>query len=214
MDIFLYDWVSFFIVGIATMLLLGELLVNARGLFAIFGMSFITLYFLAYLDPSMFFIMAIIYFVGIILIFIDGQFVNDGALAAIGGFLMIISVGFSSPNWVVGLYAIIGVVIGAVTSVIWLKILPKRRMWSEIALLDQLTDEEGYSSLNNSYKELVGKKGMALTDMRPVGTIKINDSHYSAISDGQWISNGKPVIVQQVDGTKILVKEVVQQITK
>ena len=45
--------------------------------------------------------MMILYFLGILLIFIDGEFVNDGTLAGIGIILMIISVGVSSPNWAI-----------------------------------------------------------------------------------------------------------------
>ncbi|WP_440895860.1 NfeD family protein [Amphibacillus sp. Q70] len=205
MDIFTMDWLSFFIVGIGTMLLVGELLVKAKGIFAFLGVSLITLYFYAYLDPSMFFIMAIIYFLGIILIFIDGELINDGTLAGIGAILMIVSVGLSSPNWIVGLYAIIGVVIGAACSFLWLKMLPRRNMWTKIPLIDRLTDDQGYSSINTDYHQLVGQKGIALTNLRPVGTIKINQNEYSAISNGYWIQQNAEIIVKQVDGTRILV---------
>lgn len=198
-------WVSFLFIGFGTMFLLGELLVKAKGLFAILGISLITLYFYAYLDPSMIITMMILYFLGILLIFIDGEFVNDGTLAGIGIILMIISVGVSSPNWVIGLYAIIGVVIGAASSLLWLKVLPKRNMWTKIALLDRLTDEQGYTTMNTDYKELVGKTGVTLSNLRPVGTVKIGETHYSAQSDGYWIEKGTEIVVKQVDGTRILV---------
>lgn len=208
MDIFAFDWISFFIVGIGTMLLVGELLVNTKGIFGILGFISITLYFYAYLDPSMFWIMVVIYFIGIILIFIDGQFVNDGALAAVGAVLMLISVGVSSPNWVVGLYAIIGVIIGGACSFLWLKVLPRRNMWSKIALLDRLTDDHGYSSMNIDYRKLINQKGVALTNLRPIGTVKIDGIEYSAISNGFWIEKNTEIIVKQVDGTRILVEPV------
>lgn len=205
LDIFTLNWISFFIIGLGTMLLIGELLVRARGLFALVGLSLVTLYFYAYLDTSMIITMAILYFLGIILIFIDGEFVNDGTLAGIGVILMIISVGISAPNWVAGLYAIIGVIIGAACSLIWLKILPKRKMWTKIALLDRLTDEQGYSSMNADHQSLVGQTGTALSSLRPVGTIKIAENNYSAISNGYWIEKGTEVVVKEVDGTRILV---------
>ena len=205
MDIFTLNWFSFFIIGLGTMLLIGELLVRARGLFALVGLSLVTLYFYAYLDTSMIITMAILYFLGIIFIFIDGEFVNDGTLAGIGVILMIVSVGVSAPNWVAGLYAIIGVVIGAASSLVWLKFLPKRKMWTKIALLDRLTDEQGYSSMNADHQSLVGQTGTALSSLRPVGTIKIAENHYSAISNGYWIEKGTEVVVKEVDGTRILV---------
>lgn len=208
MNLLSLDWISFFIVGIGTMLLIGELLVKAKGIFGILGFLSITFYFYAYLDSSMFLTMVILYFAGLILIFVDGEFVNDGTLASIGVILMLISVGVSSPNWVVGLYAIIGVVIGGACSFLWLKVLPRRNMWSKIALLDRLTDDHGYSSINADYRKLIDQKGKALTNLRPIGTIKIDEIEYSAISNGFWIEKNTEIIVKQVDGTRILVDPV------
>lgn len=208
MGLFSLDWISLFLVGIGTMLMVGELLVKAKGIFGITGFITLTIYFYAYLEPSMFWTMIIIYFLGVILIFIDGEFINDGILAGIGVILMIVSVGLTSPNWVSGLYAIIGIFIGGACSFLWLKVLPKRNMWSKIALLDRLTDDQGYSSVSNDYRNLVDQTGIAVTNLRPIGTIKINDEHYSAISNGYWIEKYTEVIVKQVDGTRILVDPV------
>ncbi|SEN55364.1 hypothetical protein SAMN04488134_101345 [Amphibacillus marinus] len=210
LDIFAFDWISFFIVGLATMFLVGELLVNTKGAFALLGFGLITLYFTAYLDTSMFLIMVGVYFLGILLIFVDGEFLNDGILAGIGALLMIVSVGLSSPNWRIGAYAIIGVVVGAACSLVWLKLLPKRNLWSKITLHDQLTDDEGYSSMNASYKGLIGERGVTLTDMRPIGTIRINKVDYSAISNGHWIKKDTNIIVRKVDGTRILVDPITE----
>nr|WP_182200579.1 NfeD family protein [Paraliobacillus salinarum] len=201
------SWISFVIVGLGTLFLVGELLVNMRGLSAILGFGFISIYFLNYLEPNMFFIMLIIYLTGILLIIIDGKLINDGTLATIGVICMVLSVGLSSPNWTAGLFAVSGVFVGGVSSLFFLKVFKKRKMWGKLALLDQLTEEKGYSTMNRSYKALVGETGNTLTDMRPVGTIRVKDTDYSAVSNGQWIEKGTPIIVKQVDGTRILVEK-------
>ncbi|WP_369403368.1 nodulation protein NfeD [Gracilibacillus boraciitolerans] len=154
------DWMSFVIVGFATLFLIGgELLVNAKGIFSILGIGFITIYFSSFLEPGMFFIMIIIYFVGILLMIIDGKIINDGTLAIIGLVCMIASVGFAAPNWTAGLYAVIGILLGAMASFVFLKVFKKRQMWTKMTLFDQLTDDAGYSSINQTYKELLGKQG-------------------------------------------------------
>ncbi|UOQ47436.1 nodulation protein NfeD [Gracilibacillus caseinilyticus] len=201
------DWMSFVVVGLATLFLIGELLVNAKGIFSLLGIGFISIYFASYLDPAMFFVMLVIYFVGIIFILIDGKVLNDGTLAVIGLVCMIVSVGFTAPNWISGLYAVIGVFIGGIASFGFLKVFPKRKMWTKITLFDQLTEEAGYSSMNSTHQSLVGKQGLTTTDMRPIGTILIEDTEYSAISQGKWISKQTEVEVVKVDGTKILVQE-------
>ncbi|GAB2573260.1 NfeD family protein [Gracilibacillus alcaliphilus] len=202
------DWVSLLVVGFATLFLIGELLVNARGVFAILGLGFITIYFSSFLDLNMFFIMILIYLFGLMLIMIDGKILNDGTLAVIGLVCMLVSVGFAAPNWVAGLYAVIGLFIGAFASLGFLKVFKKRQMWTKITLFDQLSEEAGYSSLNQSYRELVGKTGKTITDMRPSGTVLIEDIEYSAVTQGKWITKDTDITVVQVDGTRILVKEV------
>ncbi|WP_028783229.1 NfeD family protein [Thalassobacillus devorans] len=205
MGILQNDWVSFLITFFGTLFLIGELLVNARGLFGLVGLGFITVYFYSFLSPSMFIVMMLIYLIGLILIVIDGKLINDGTLATIGAACMIVAVGFSSPNWVAGLYGVIGVVLGGASSLFFLKAFKRRDMWSKITLIDQLSTEAGYNTMNEQYKSLVNEEGVAQTDMRPVGTVQINGKDYSAVTNGQWIYRGSTIIVEAVDGTKILV---------
>ncbi|WLR46251.1 NfeD family protein [Halobacillus litoralis] len=204
---FTYDWIALFITFLGTMFLIGELLVNMRGVFAIIGFGFITVYFSGYLETEMFIVMMLVYFLGIILMIIDGKLLNDGTLATIGAVTMIIAVGFSAPNWVAGLYSVIGVILGGAASLLFLKVFKHRKMWSKMALNDQMSSEMGYNSMNEKYQYLLEQQGEALTDMRPVGTVKIEEEEYSAVSNGQWITRGDHIKVVKVDGTKILVKK-------
>ncbi|SDK54366.1 NfeD family protein [Sediminibacillus albus] len=207
MEGFSADWICFIITGLGTLFLFGELLINMRGLFGLLGLGFITVYFLSYLAPGAFIAMLVIYLVGLLLIIIDGKLLNDGTLATIGAVCMILSIGLSSPNWTAGLYGIIGVIVGGFCSLFFLKVFKRRDMWTKLALADQLTGDKGYNSMNQTYEMLLGRQGLTLTDMRPVGTIKIGESEYSAVTNGQWIERNTPVQVIQVDGTKILVSK-------
>ncbi len=201
-------WLALLITGFGTMFLFGELLVNMRGIFGVIGLAFITLYFMSYLSVTMFFVMIVIYLVSLTLIIIDGKVINDGSLATLGGVMMLFTVGISAPDWVTGLYGVCGVLLGTFGSLLFLKVFPKRQMWSKIALVDQLSSEQGYNSLNESYRYLKGKQGKTMTDLRPVGTIKIEEQEFSAVSNGHWIQKGETIEVVSVDGTKILVKKV------
>lgn len=201
-------WIAIVLTGLGTMFLFGELLVNMKGIFGVIGFAFITIYFMSYLSISMFFVMLVVYIISLTLIILDGKVINDGSLATIGGVLMLITVGISAPDWVTGMYGVSGVLLGSFGSLLFLKVFPKREMWSKIALTDQLSSEEGYNSMNESYRHLQGERGITLTDLRPVGTISIHDKEYSAVSNGYWIQKGESVEVVSVDGTKILVKMV------
>lgn len=207
MEVLSADWVALVVTGLGTLFLFGELLVNMKGFFGLLGFGFITVYFLSVVEPSMVFIMMLIYFIGLVLVIIDGKLLNDGTLAVIGTVCMILSVGLSAPNWIAGSYAILGVLIGALSSFFFLKVFKRRNMWTKMALMDRLTADKGYSTMNVTYEELVDQEGVTLTDMRPVGTIRIRGQEYSAISNGQWMKKGSNIKVIHVDGTKILVSK-------
>jgi membrane-bound ClpP family serine protease len=206
--IFDYEWIGIIITFLGTLFLIGEVLVNMRGLFALLGIGFISVYFGAYAETESVILMLIIYFVGLVLIIIDGKVVNDGTLATIGLVAMLTAVGVAAPNLTSALFSIIGVVLGAASSFFFLKVFKRRDMWTKIALKDQLSKEAGYNSMNMEYEKLVGEIGETMNDLRPVGTVKINEKHYSAQSDGRWIEKGSKVKVVKVDGTKIQVEEV------
>lgn len=204
-QLFQTDWIAFFITGLGTLFLIGEMLVNMRGVFALLGIGFISVYFAVYQDTSTLLLMLIMYFVGILLIVIDGKVVNDGTLAIIGVVTMLAAVALAADTVASGLYAVIGVLLGGGGALFFPKVFKSRNLWSKITLKDRLTTEDGYSTMNQEYIKLVGERGITLTDLRPIGTIEINGREYSAISNGQWINRGKTVKVVQVDGTRILV---------
>lgn len=206
-----FDWFALILVGIGTMFLIGEILVNMRGIFGILGILSIALYFYFYLtDLSTFILMFIIYLVGLLLVLIDGKLISDGTLAMFGIVAMLISVALTAPTFTAGLYAVIGLVVGIAISFTFLKFLPRRNMWSKITLKDRLTKEAGYSSLSEEYASLLGKKGITKTDLRPVGTVIISGKEYSVISNAEWIHKETEVEVVEVDGTKILVKKITE----
>lgn len=112
MAIFDYEWIGLIITFFGTLFLIGEVLVNMRGFFALLGVGFISVYFGAYAGTDSVILMLIIYFVGLVLIVIDGKIVNDGTLATIGLVTMLTAVGVAAPDLTTALYAIIGVIIG------------------------------------------------------------------------------------------------------
>lgn len=208
MDIFMYSWIGFIITGLGTLFLIGEMLVNMRGFFALLGIAFMTVYFSAYLESGQLMLILVIYVVGLLLVIIDGKLVNDGTLATLGLASMLTAVALAAPDLYTGLYAVLGVLIGGGASFLFLKVFKQRQMWTKLALKDRLTKEAGYSSMNKEYESLIDKRGVTLNNLRPVGTIRIDQKDYSAVSNAQWISKDSEIRVVQVDGTRILVEKV------
>ncbi|BAC13890.1 NfeD family protein [Oceanobacillus iheyensis] len=208
MDLFDVQWIGFLALFLGTLFLLGEVLVNMRGIFGLLGIGFISVYFTAYLDTDSVLLIVIVYFIGLLLIIIDGKIVNDGTLATLGLGTMIAAVALPQPNLASGLYAVIALLFGTGLSLVFLKVFKRRKMWTKLALMDQLTKEAGYSSLSKEYEDLLETEGEALTDFRPSGTVEINKKHYSAVTGGQWLEKGSKVKVVEVDGTKIRIEKI------
>ncbi|MDQ0340401.1 membrane-bound ClpP family serine protease [Caldalkalibacillus uzonensis] len=199
---------GFMIVLLGTLLLFAEVLVRGRMIFGLLGLAAISLYFMAHMQEGQMLWMGILYLAGIMLVMIDGKFIGDGTLAAIGLILMLVALAWPSPSILYGVGVAVAFVIGASCSLLFLKFFPRRQVWSKLTLKDSLSSERGYNSLNEGYKQLLGKEGVAQTDFRPTGTIKIEGRLYSATTEGMWVKRGTRLRVTKVSGTHILVQEI------
>lgn len=200
--------VGFIVIFLGTLFLFGELLVKARGLFALLGIGMTAMYFLHHLNGDAGFWVLILYIVGIVLIILDGKLFSDGTVGLIGVILMIVGLAIPAPSIIYGVLVGMGFILGALSSLFFLKVFTRRQMWSKLTFKDRLTSDRGYNSINDSYKELVGKKGKTMNAFRPTGTVNIDGQPYSATSGGQWIEANAEVEVASVDGTRILVTRI------
>ncbi|MBM0064350.1 NfeD family protein [Alkalicoccobacillus gibsonii] len=202
--------IGFIVIFLGTLFLFGELLVKARGLFALLGVGLTAAYFLYHLTGDAGFWVVILYLIGIALIILDGKLFSDGTVGLIGVILMVVGLAIPAPNLVYGILVGMAFILGALSSLFFLKVFTRRQMWAKLTFKDRLTSDRGYNSINESYKDLVGKKGKTLSSLRPTGTIVIESQPYSATSGGQWIEQEKEIEVLSVDGTRILVAKVEQ----
>ena len=202
--------VGFIVIFLGTLFLFGELLVKARGLFALLGVGMTATYFFHHLTGDTGFWVVILYLIGIVLIILDGKLFSDGTVALIGVILMVVGLAIPAPTLVYGILVGMAFILGALSSLFFIKVFTRRQMWSKLTFKDRLTSERGYNSINMEYKELVGKKGKTMNSLRPTGTVNIEGQPYSATSGGQWIEAEQEVEVTSVDGTRILVSRAVE----
>ncbi len=208
MDILQSPSVGFLVLLFGTLFLAGEILVRTRGILGIIGLALVSIFFSYHLSGDMISWIVLLYVAGLLFVIIDGKFINDGTLAVIGLLLMMVSVILPAPSLIYGALSAFGLIIGAALSPLLLKIFPSRKMWSKMTLLDRLTSEAGYNSVNSSHLLLVGERGKAITPFRPVGNIEIDGKTYSAVSVGEWIDSGSSIIVVKVEGTRIVIQKV------
>ena len=88
---------------------------------------------------------------------------------------------------------------------VMLYLLSKGKFLSPIILEEEQKSTEGYLS-SSDLKYLLGKKGVAMTDLRPTGVGQIDGINFDVISEGNYISAGEPVEIIKVEGSKLIVR--------
>lgn len=185
-----------------------ELFVPGFGFPGILGIASIVTYFAGQYVAGFAGVEHILMFVaGIVLLVIEifvPSFGIFAVLGIIGLFSGIILAAYDTGDAIRSL--LIALVCSIIVIVVIAKIFQKRGVWNKFILSDQLTTEEGYIP-HTSKDELLGKKGVAVTPLRPSGTAMIEDERVDVVTNGEYIQAGVPVIVQKVEGTRVVVRK-------
>ncbi|MDA8354536.1 MAG: nodulation protein NfeD [Firmicutes bacterium] len=198
-------WLAGLMVFLAGMLLVTEFLVQARGLAGIGGAALLSVYAISQ-TPGLHGWSVGLLLIGVLLLLLDGKLIQDGTLSALGLILMLVGLVLPTGDFLTGSLVAVMWILGLFSGLFSLKILPRRKLWDRLVLKQSLTSDTGYRSVNEQTLELVGRKGRAVSHLRPSGTIELDGERYSGISDGVWIEKGTPIRVVSVDGTRILVE--------
>lgn len=151
---------------------------------------------------------------GLVLLLAEVFFVPGvGVLAALGGAAILGSLVLSLlgrfPTWtdVLNAGGIVATALLIVAAVFYglVRHLPHSRRLSGVFLRDATGRELGYVSAARR-DELVGKLGVALTDLRPSGTVLVEDERIDAVSEGPWIEDGTRVRVLRAEGYRHVVR--------
>jgi membrane-bound serine protease (ClpP class) len=80
-------------------------------------------------------------------------------------------------------------------------------LFQKIILKDSTNTEKGYVSSKNR-TDLIGKRGYALTMLRPSGTAMIDKERVDVVTEGSFIAANKPIIVVKTEGVRVVVREI------
>lgn len=95
----------------------------------------------------------------------------------------------------------LGMVILGGGFLLFLKFLPQTPIFSHLGLSTRMDK----TSIKD-YSYLLGKKGKAITPIRPVGKAKIGEEIVDVVSEGEFLEKGREVEVIQVEGVRIVVR--------
>ena len=146
--------------------------------------------------------------VGYSLLFVE-LFMPGGILGIMGGMLVlagVIGAGYTY-GMEVGLPLGLGCSVGGIILfILWLRYFPSSRMGRQFSLAKTIGKEDGYTAQNLTDSSLVGKTGIAVTELRPSGAVQVGDRRLDVLSDGGFVSKDTRVVVVAVDSNRIVVR--------
>lgn len=80
-------------------------------------------------------------------------------------------------------------------------------MLDELVLDERQQNRDGYTSVIDKSKFL-GAVGVCVTDLRPAGTITIDGEPVDVVADGSFVKQGASVKVINVDGSRVMVRQI------
>jgi len=160
----------------------------------------------------------LMFLVGLGLILVEVFIIPGFGIAGISGILLIIASLFLA---LVGAdpfidmravsMAIIQLTVALVLSIILIillaKFLPGTAIFKKFVLSVEEKSEEGFVS-HTTTEDMVGKKGNALTDLRPAGTAEIDGKRVDVVTDSEFIEKGSKIEVVEVEGIRVVVREI------
>ena len=139
---------------------------------------------------------------GLLLIFLE--FFLPGVVMAVGGGLLLLASLYffhmehpGSPLFFVYFIGLTGLVYCVV----------RFAMWRVKATIRSAADQEGFIAVSYP-KEMVGKTGSAITDLRPCGHILIEGQCFQAVAKTGYINKNRPIEVLGGEGSHLIVNEV------
>ncbi len=139
-----------------------------------------------------------------------------GGGAIIGGLFMMQLGDFpTASNFIQVLTGIsVGTILVVVTGWALLRRVPKsgRLQRSGVLLPAQTTRDAGYTSADVR-REMVGREGVALTDLRPSGVGLFGDERVDIVAEGGWIEEGAQIRIASAEGYRHTVRRARRQPT-
>jgi membrane-bound serine protease (ClpP class) len=124
---------------------------------------------------------------------------SGGVLAVAGGLGLIISIYYGfQQNTLLGIGQIVVSII-AIPLMFFFGL-------KQLTLKKSLPVEEGFHSEKSGLDYLLNKEGVALTNLRPSGTVVIDGKRFDVVTEGEMIDKNTPVKVAKIEGSRIVVK--------
>lgn len=144
--------------------------------------------------------------IGLIMLCLE-IFIPGGIVGTLGGLCLLGSIvmAFTERGTVFGFYWLGAVVVLTLIGLfLAIKALPRSPAGKRLFLG---SSEQGFSGAEEGLEKWVGRRGEAVTPLRPAGMIEIGGERIDVVTGGEYLPRGTPVEVVKADGNRILVRK-------
>lgn len=200
------------LLGLGMLALFFEAKMPGWGISGALGITLISIYFISLIllgatgwgAPALFAF-------GVLLLLLEFFVIPGFGFAGIIGFLSLIGAifwsyqfsGVEDALWVVSM-ALLGILSGIFMLYKSLPYLMKRN--KHIFLSEVLASDS--QEINKKFQSFLNQQGVTLTSLRPSGMIELGNQKVDAISQGEYIEKNEKVQVVQIEGNKVVVKQI------
>lgn len=130
-----------------------------------------------------------------------GLFGISGLVCLTVGSFFVLGGGAPAIMVLLAVYLLVGLVIAFLCVY-----LPKESKYNPFVLWTRQKNSEGYTG-GNDLSTLLGRRGTALTTLRPAGTVVVDGKRLDVSSLGDYIPKDTVVVITRVEGSKIFVEK-------
>lgn len=130
-----------------------------------------------------------------------------GAPGITGGICLVAGIFLTADSLEAGLtITLMVVVILVIMFTVILALFHMKKIKPPIVLKEELKADKGYLSTSD-LEYLVGKEGVATTDLRPAGKCDINGIIFDVRSEGKYVAKGQKVRIIRIQGNTLIIKD-------
>ena len=99
----------------------------------------------------------------------------------------------------------IGLIGGFIALILLFKMVTKTKFWTKLTSPGVESQEEGYST-SIGLEDMVGKIGIATSDLRPSGWALLEDRKIFVVTEGEFVDKDQSIKILSVDGNRVVVR--------
>ena len=152
----------------------------------------------------------------ILLIFIGGialigleMFIPGGIVGTVGVITLVYAIIYvNKSTYYIAFILVISLILAVILYYVNRNVFHKKLMFLDRLVLNaSISTEDGYVA-SESRVELLGRKLIAYTDLRPAGVAMLDNEKLDVVTDGDFIEKGNKIEVIRVEGMRIVVKKI------